>query len=169
MKRYVLGLFAVLALLFSCSSDDNGGGNETPTDEKLLGTWDFTRVEVDDAFSNDDLEFAKEIVDALVADGCILLTLIFSADGTLEIQERDYQDIEVAVNSGGTGLDIGCPETQIIDTATWSLSGDRLTVTFSDNTEEVVTVSISGDELTADAEFVDEDNLENADAVFTKR
>ncbi|NAS10379.1 lipocalin family protein [Poritiphilus flavus] len=169
MKRYVLGLFTALALLFSCSSDDNGGGNETPTDEKLVGTWDFTRVEIDDAFSNDDLDFAKEIVDALVADGCILLTLVFSADGTLEIQERDYEDIEIAVNSGGTGLDIGCPTTQFTETASWRLSGDRLTVTFSDDTEEVVTISISGDELTADAEFVDEDNLQNADAIFTKR
>ncbi len=170
MKRNLLLLFVASALIFSCSSDDNGGGDDTPTEDKLVGTWDLSTIEIDDDIEDQDLEFAKDIVDVLIAQDCNLLTLIFAADGTLTIQERDFSDVEINVNQGGTGLDIPCPDADADETAEWSLDGNQLTITFEDTTSETVTVAFDGNNtLIVDAEFVDEDNLSDATAVFAKR
>ncbi|MEK6152088.1 lipocalin family protein [Flavobacteriaceae bacterium 3-367] len=170
MKHKLILLFLAAALTFSCSSDsEDDNGNETPTEDALVGTWDLTTIEIDDSVTNDDLEFAKGIVEALVAQDCDLLTLTFAADGTLTIVERDFSGVSIDVNSGGDGLSIACPETQETDTVNWSLDGDQLTITFEDQTQETVTIQLSGNTLTVGAEFVDEDNLAGAEAVFEKR
>ncbi|WP_411030039.1 lipocalin family protein [Spongiimicrobium sp. 3-5] len=168
MKNSPILFFLALALMFSCSSD-NSDDNGVPAVNAIVGTWDLTRIEIDETVDDDDLDFAKGIVDVLVAQNCDLLTLVFNEDGSLTITQRDFDDIEIDLTGGGTGLSLTCPETQSTSSADWTLDGDQLTVTFEDQTQETVTVNVNGNTLTADADFVDEENLAGADAVFAKR
>jgi len=168
MKRTFLFLFLAIALTYSCSSDgDDANGGETSND--LVGTWDLTGIAVDEATATDDLVFAQGIVDVLLAENCDIVTITFNADNTAAIADRDFNDVEINVDPSGGGLSIPCPEQVNNRVATYELSGNTLTLTFEDETQEMAIIQLDGDMLTLGGEFVNEENLTGAEAVFTRR
>ncbi len=169
MKRIFLFLFIAVALTYSCSSDSDDGPGGGDTASNLIGTWDLSGIAVDEATANDDLVFAQGIVDVLLAQNCNLLSITFNADNTAILVDRDFGDIEINLDPSGGGLDIPCPAESNTETVTYELNGNTLTITFQDETQETATISLNGDMLTIGGEFVDEDNLAEAEAVFTRR
>ncbi|MGB5819668.1 MAG: lipocalin family protein [Saonia sp.] len=168
MKRNFLLLFLVATLTLSCSSDDNGDG-ETPAGDSLVGTWDFTEFRIDATTADADLLFAKGIADALLAEGCDILTFTFNADETVIAEVRNFDDVEVDLSGGGIGLSVECPTMVDMETSTWSLEGNQLTFVNEDMMNETITIQLDGDTLIIPAEILESENISEGEAVFTRR
>lgn len=166
MKYKLLLLFMATALTFSCSSDDNNG---TPTEDSLVGTWDFTEFRIDEATTDSDLIFAKGIADVLLAQGCDIFTFVFNDDNTVVGEFRNFDEADVDFGSGTTGLTLVCPETKETETSTWSLEGNQLTFINVDGMNETVTIQLAGDTLIIPAEILDSEDLSDGEVVFTRR
>ncbi len=167
MKRNLLVLLFTAALTFSCSSDSEDDNNTE--NNSIIGSWELSGLEIDSNTAGDELTFAKGIFDALVAGGCDIITFTFNEDGTVITEVRDFSEAGQDLDPSGGGLIITCPENQETATTNWTLEGDQLTFTDEDGIEETITVDIDGNTLTVDAEFVDENNLADAEAVFTRK
>ena len=87
MKRNLLALYMVTALLFSCSSDKD----DTNQENDIIGSWELTALEIDDNTASDDEKFARDILSFLSALDCSLLTITFNADQTVITDNYVYE------------------------------------------------------------------------------
>lgn len=144
--------------------DDDDPGNSTTGN--LIGLWAISGLRFDETLDDDDLEFAEEILDFLTAQECYILTFDFMNDGTVI---TDSKANFIQANIGVGGLEIPCPEESEMITAMWSLDGNQLTITDEDLEEETITVTFEDDNtIIIDGSFVDENNYDGAEAVFTR-
>lgn len=171
MKKNILLLFLGASLVFSCSSDDsddsNGNPNGNPDDTiDLVGTWVLDDLRIDSSLDDDDLDFAKQILDFLRAEGCDILVFTFNADQTV-VSDSKADFIAPTVGTGG--LVIPCPDETDTETSTWSLDGNQLTVVDEDMQEETITITLEdANTLIIAGEDIDENNYTGADAVFER-
>ncbi len=167
MKKNILLLFLGASLVFSCSSDnsDDSDGNPNGTTD-LVGTWVLDDLRIDSSIDDDDLDFAKQILDFLRAEGCDILVFTFNADQTL-VSDSKANFIAPTVGTGG--LVIPCPDETDRETSTWSLEGNQLTVVDENMQEETITITFEdANTLIIAGEDIDENNYVGADAVFER-
>ena len=166
MNRYLPLLFSVLLLGFSCSTDKDENGD---TPDSIVGTWDATALEIDNATASDDAKNARDILSFLTARDCYIITLHFREDLTVETEDS-VNYLEINVNSGGTGLDIPCPTESDMDSSTYSYDNGMLTYIDSDQQTVTIEVAIDGNTMRVDAQDLDIPNFnDSGQLVFTRR
>ncbi|MCE2614041.1 lipocalin family protein [Flavobacteriaceae bacterium D16] len=165
LRKFVLTMITA-GMLFSCSSDKEDEGTNASA---ILGTWDLTALEIDENNATTDEEFGKEILDALTAEQCYIITLTFNEDLSV-VSQNSGNYIEINVNPGGTGLDVPCPTESDTDISTYTFDGERLTY-IDDSLETVtVTVQISGNTMSINAVEFGIDNFDTGgQLIFTRR
>ncbi|TKD66602.1 lipocalin family protein [Flavobacterium sp. ASW18X] len=163
-KNFFLSAFAAL-VLFSCSNDEDDSGMDSLAVSPIVGTWLMTDVQIEEENST-QLNLFEEIVDALNAESCALLTFEFDAEGSVTATDK-ISFLEV--NSGPTGLDVPCPTQSDTETSVWRLEGDQLTFINEDLEEETITVQIDGDTMVVAGNEFDDENLTEATIIFTKQ
>jgi len=165
MKRNLLALFIVTALLFSCSSDKD----DTNQENDIIGSWELTALEIDDNTASDDEKFARDILSFLSALDCSLLTITFNADQTV-ITENSGNYLDINVNTGGTGLDVPCPTEKDTSVDSYLYEGGVLTYIDENEIETKVNVIISGNTMRVNAVELDYTNFDDGGVlIFTKR
>ncbi|SHG67077.1 lipocalin family protein [Flagellimonas flava] len=165
MKKYILLLFYVATIAFSCSEDNNS--DDTPAEsDGLVGTWLLTDIRIDAGTNDDDLNFAKQILGFLQGIDCELITFTFNESGTLD---TDSKVDHLSINVGTGGLDIPCPTEVDEESALWVLNGDQLTISKEGEADEAFTIELDGNTLIVPGESVDANNYAGADAVFTRQ
>ena len=149
------------------SGDGNDGQGQDIMDSELVGVWLMTDLRFDESLNNDQLEFAKQILDYLNANGCDLVVLTFNEDGTAN--SADKIDL-LSINVGVGGLEIPCPAESDMESSTWSLDGDQLTLVTADMEETTITITLEDENtLVIDGADIDPNNYQGAEAVFTKQ
>ncbi len=132
MKKLSLFILLIAATLTSCGSDDDSPGT---TEANLIGKWQWTA--------------ASENGVAETLDQCDLQdTIEFQTGGTA---------VSIFFNSTNTNGQITCGDAQT-ENITWSLSGDQLSLTYTEGTiseTDTATITISGTTLTV--EYRDEE------------
>jgi hypothetical protein len=165
MKRNLLALFIVTALLFSCSSDKD----DTNQENDIIGSWELTALEIDDNTASDDEKFARDILSFLSALDCSLLTITFNADQTV-ITENSGNYLDINVITGGTGLDVPCPTEKDTSVDSYLYEGGVLTYIDENEIETKVNVIISGNTMRVNAVELDFTNFDDGGVlIFTKR
>lgn len=147
MKKIVLSLLVMVALLISCSSDKENGTNVDST-VNIIGTWDATELQVNESTASDDAFFAREILAHLTDKGCYIITLQFNADMTASaINSANY----IEINATQTGLDIPCPTESDTETSTYTYDANVVSFVDANGDTVAVDVTIDGDVMTVDA------------------
>ena len=165
MKRRLYLFLMATAVLFSCSEDKIA--TETATNS-ILGTWNLTGLEIDEATATDDMEMGVQLLNFLTALDCYIVTLTFNEDLSL-LSENSANYIQINVAPGGTGLDVPCPAEKDTDTTVYTYENGVLT--FIDNNQETVTVAvvITGNTLVMSAQEFGVDNFDTGgDLIFTR-
>ena len=166
MKRRLYLFLMATAVLFSCSEDKIAA--ETAANS-ILGTWNLTGLEIDEATATDDMEMGVQLLNFLTALDCYIVTLTFNEDLSL-LSENSANYIQINVAPGGTGLDVPCPAEKDTDTTVYTYENGVLT--FIDNNQETVTVAvvITGNTLVMSAQEFGVDNFDTGgDLIFTRR
>jgi hypothetical protein len=163
MKPTIYLLVCLIFLTFSCSSDK--GEAQDPA-SAILGTWEFSSLEVDEENTNTDLLLAKTYFIILLGQDCELVTFTFNEDATLVV-ESALNSLSTEVSFDGSS--IPCPTDKEIEMASWSLEGDQLTIVDADGSEKTITIQLDGNKFTMSAESLSDGDYSGADAIFTKR
>lgn len=165
MKRNLLTLFIVTALLFSCSTDKDDA-NE---DNGIVGSWELTALEIDDSTASDDEKNARDILNFLSAIDCYIMTITFNADQSV-ITENSGNYLEINVNPGGTGLDVPCPTEKDTSIDSYMFEEGVLTYIDENEMETTVSVEISGNTMRVNATELDFTNFNDGGVlIFTRR
>lgn len=164
MKRNLVLLALTAALTFSCSSDKDDEGNNS-----IVGTWDLTAYEIDEATATDDQEFARDILAFLSAIDCTILSFTFNEDGT--VISRDSGDyLEINVNEGGSGLDVPCPEQSDVEDGMYTYEDGLLTYIDEVEGNTTVEVEVSDNTIRIGATDLGINNFDDGGTmVFTRR
>ena len=166
MKRRLYLFLMATVVMFSCSEDKIA--TETATNS-ILGTWNLTGLEIDEATATDDMEMGVQLLNFLTALDCYIVTLTFNEDLSL-LSENSANYIQINVAPGGTGLDVPCPVEKDTDTTVYTYENGVLT--FIDNNQETVAVAvvITGNTLVMSAQEFGVDNFDTGgDLIFTRR
>ena len=155
MKRNLLALYMVTALLFSCSSDKD----DTNQENDIIGSWELTALEIDDNTASDDEKFARDILSFLSALDCSLLTITFNADQTA-ITENSGNYLDINLITIGTGLDVPCPTEKDTSVDSYLYEGGVLTYIDENEIETKVNVNISGNTMRVNAVELDFTNFD---------
>ena len=155
MKRNLLALYMVTALLFSCSSDKD----DTNQENDIIGSWELTALEIDDNTASDDEKFARDILSFLSALDCSLLTITFNADQTV-ITENSGNYLDINLITIGTGLDVPCPTEKDTSVDSYLYEGGVLTYIDENEIETKVNVNISGNTMRVNAVELDFTNFD---------
>ncbi|PIF00877.1 MAG: hypothetical protein CR994_04300 [Maribacter sp.] len=166
MKHYRFLLVLLMFTVLSCSSDKE----DNALDEALIvGTWDATRLTVDDGTANDGAKNARDILDFLTAKDCYIISFTFKSDLSVTAHNSSNY-IEINVNSAGTGLDIPCPVESDVEESTYEFDGSVLTLVDSEGGTILVDVEIDGDTMVVDASDLDIENFnEGGELIFIRR
>ncbi len=165
MKRNLLALYMVTALLFSCSSDKD----DTNQENDIIGSWELTALEIDDNTASDDEKFARDILSFLSALDCSLLTITFNADQTV-ITENSGNYLDINLITIGTGLDVPCPTEKDTSVDSYLYEGGVLTYIDENEIETKVNVNISGNTMRVNAVELDFTNFDDGGVlIFTKK
>ncbi len=165
MKRNILFLFLASGLMFSCSKDDNNDETETGQNA-IVGQWQATELQIDNATASDDAKFGKQILDFLTERECVILTFDFKADLTVTAENSaDY----LSINATPTGLDVPCPTESDTDASTYTYDGSVLTTIDENGQTIMVDVTINGDTMTVDASDLDIDNFNDEGQLIFKK
>ena len=165
MKRNLLALYMVTALLFSCSSDKD----DTNQENDIIGSWELTALEIDDNTASDDEKFARDILSFLSALDCSLLTITFNADQTV-ITENSGNYLDINLITIGTGLDVPCPTEKDTSVDSYLYEGGVLTYIDENEIETKVNVNISGNTMRVNAVELDFSNFDDGGVlIFTKK
>jgi len=167
MKR-IIYLFAIVAMIGSCSDDKENTDNQTDQ-AQLQGTWDASELKIDDQTASDEAKFGRSILDYLTNKSCNVITFTFNADLTIVV-ENSVNYLSIDVNSGGSGLDIPCPSESDIDTSTYTFDGTTLSYVDADGQTITVKPVFEGNMMTITAADLGYTNLDaEGELVFTKR
>lgn len=165
MKRNILFFFLASGLMFSCSKDDNNDVTETGLNA-IVGQWQATELQIDNATASDDAKFGKQILDFLTERECFILTFDFKADLTVTAENSaDY----LSINATPTGLDVPCPTESDTDASTYTYDGSVLTTIDENGQTIMVDVTINGDTMTLDASDLDIDNFNDEGQLIFKK
>ncbi|MGI9546801.1 MAG: hypothetical protein ACR2MM_06175 [Flavobacteriaceae bacterium] len=164
MKRNIVLLALTAALTFSCSSDKDNENNDS-----IVGTWDLTAYEIDEATATDDQEFARDILEFLALIDCTILSYTFNEDGT--VISRDSGDyLEIDVNQGGSGLDIPCPEESDVEDGMYTFEEGVLTYMDEVEGNTEVNVEISNNTIRIGGADLGIDNFaDGGTLIFSRR
>jgi len=166
MNRLLLLVSCVLFLSTSCSTDKDNDGTSS---DSIVGTWDATALQIDNATASDDAKNARDILSFLTARDCYIMTLSFKQDLSVDT-ENSVNYLEINVNPGGTGLDVPCPTESDMDSSTYTYENGVLTYIDSDMQSVNVDVEIDGDTMLVDAQDLDIPNFnDSGQLVFVKR
>lgn len=156
----------MVAMMASCSTDGENNDNEMPDSSNLVGTWNMSDVRFEEDPDDTTLNLADEVVDFLYAQDCILVSFTFNADGNFTSSDKiNYLEI----NAGPNGLDVPCPTESDVETATWVLVGDQLTIDDGNGSIETITIAFEGNNtLIISGDDIDANNYAGAEAVFTR-
>lgn len=137
----------MFSLLISCSSDK---GDEPNIDSSvnIVGTWDATELQINEATASDDAFFAREILAHLTDKDCYVITLQFNADMTASATNSANF---IEINATQTGLDIPCPTQSDTETSTYSYEGNVVSFVDANGDTVAVDVTINEDVMTVDA------------------
>ncbi|UII77010.1 lipocalin family protein [Flagellimonas sp. HMM57] len=169
MKKNIAFFFLTVFLVISCSTDNKEDEAMNDTAIDLVGTWVLTDLRIDENTNDDDLNFAKQILDNFKSSDCDIVIFTFRGDGTA-VSENKVNFIAENINVGAGGLSVDCPSESVTETTTWSLDGDQLTFVDSNMEEEVITVVLEDENtLIIAGEDINADNYTGADGVFTRQ
>lgn len=166
MNRFVPFFAAILLLGLACSTDKDAdaGGSDT-----IVGTWDATALEIDNATASDDAKNARDILSYLTARDCYIITLRFREDLTVETEDS-VNYLEINVNQDGTGIDVPCPTESDLDSSTYTYENGVLTYVDSDLQTVSIEVDIDGNTMRVDAADLDIPNFnDSGQLVFVRR
>jgi len=166
MNRNLYLLLLATVMLFSCSEDKES--NDAAANN-ILGTWNLTALEIDEATATDDMEMGEDLLNFLTALDCYIVTLTFNEDLSL-LTENSVNYIQINVNQSGTGLDVPCPTEKDEDTTVYTYENGVLT--FIDDNQETVSVAavITGNTMVISAQEFGVDNFDTGgDLIFTRR
>ncbi|WP_420402118.1 hypothetical protein [Flagellimonas sp.] len=145
--------------------DDNG--ENVVSYDNLVGEWLLSDLRFDETLNDDQLNFAKQILEYLTENECDLITLTFNDDGS-SVSESKVDHL--SINAGVGGLEIPCPVEVDEEAATWALEDDQLTLTDEAMEERTITIVMEDENtLIIDGADVDENNYDGAEAVFIKQ
>lgn len=165
MNRYTPILVALLLLGISCSTDKD----EDAASDTIVGTWDATALEIDNATASDDAKNARDILTYLTARDCYIITLRFREDLTVETEDS-VNYLEINVNPDGTGIDVPCPTESDLDSSTYTYENGVLTYVDSDLQTVSIEVDIEGNTMRVDAMDLDIPNFnDSGKLVFIRR
>lgn len=166
MNRYIPLLFATLLLGFACSTDKD---EDAEASDSIVGTWDATALEIDNATASDDAKNARDILSFLTARDCYIITLRFNEDLTVETEDA-VNYLEINVNQDGTGLDIPCPTQSDMDSSTYTYDSGILTYIDSEQQTVSIEVEIDGNTMRVDARDLDIPNFnDSGQLLFIRR
>lgn len=161
------------------SDDTNSDTDDSPDDsiddntenvvsyDNLVGKWLLSDLRFDETLNDDQLNFAKQILEYLIENECDLITLTFNDDGS-SVSESKVDHL--SINAGASGLEIPCPAEVDEAAATWTLEDDQLTLTDEAMEERTITIVMEDENtLVIDGADVDENNYNGAEAVFIKQ
>lgn len=141
MKKVILSLLAVSALIFTSCSKDNDDNNSTATIE---GTWKLTAWNSTTAYdlNNDgtsNLNLLQEF------DCYSNENVVFSANNTAVANSTSYVDITAEITTGTVNeytYTVDCIQENDFFPLTWSVSGN--TITFDSGTPDEVVATLNG-------------------------
>ena len=164
MKRNVITLLIISAVVFSCSKDKN---NNNDNESTIVGTWQATELKIDNNTASDDAKNSRDILDYLTANDCFVITFTFNADLSV-ISDNAVNYLEI--NAGPTGIEIPCPTESDTDAGTYTVEGSTLTYIDSNDDTFTISISINGDTMTLDASSLDIPNFEvDGELVFKRK
>lgn len=139
------------------------------SEANLTGRWEATELRVDETSGTDDEKNARDFLEFLTARECYIVTLEFNSDLTA-VTENSLNYLEINVNSGGTGIDIPCPDQKDIINTTYSFDGEILTIVEEDGTTTETAITLDGDVLIINGADLNIPQLTSStDVVFTRR
>ena len=165
MKLNILLVLFASGLIFSCSKGDDNKEKETEQNA-IVGEWQATELQIDNATAGDQAKFGKEILDFLTARDCVVLTFSFKADLTVTA-ESSANNLDIDITP--TGLDVPCPTESDTTTSTYTYDGSVLTTIDENGQTIMVDVTISGDTMTVDATDLDIDNFNDEGQLIFQR
>lgn len=165
MKHLLWIPLLTLSLLLSCSTDDKN--NENDTANAIEGSWDATELKIDSGTASADALLAKQMLDYLSENGCVVLSLTFNNDLTVV---ADNATNYVEINASGGGFDIPCPDQKDAETSTYTYEEGVLTIANLNGEPVSIIVMIQGDIMEVDAQALNiPDFDESGTLVFTRR
>ncbi len=128
MKTKIFALFTIGSLLLSCSSDDDNSAGEAT----ITGTYHLTAFNIGEPQDlNGDGTSSTNQLDEVNCFDDSFVTLnedhTFSADGN---------GLDIVLNSEGNASSVECTDFGVY-TGNWSRSGNTITLTYMDGTEQV--------------------------------
>ncbi len=116
----VLALICATFIVFSCSSDDNGGPIDD--DSAAIGTWRLTELNINPPQDiNMDGNTTSNILEELP---CATGTIIIDEDGSWS---STIENLSITTITGGLFI-ISCSGTQTQSSGSWLLQGNQLTL-----------------------------------------
>ena len=164
MRRNLVVLLVVSALVFSCSSDKDENLQDI---NAIVGSWQLTELKIDNATASDNAKFGKQILDFLTAKDCYILIFTFNEDLTVVVENAgDY----IEINATLTGLDIPCPTESDSDSSAYTYDGEVLTYVDADGETVTVNATVTGNMLTIDAAGLNIPNFnDSGELIFEKK
>ncbi len=130
-------LFALCGLLFSCSSDDDSGGDNEPA--PVIGQWDLVELNVTPAQDIDQDGTANgNVLDEL---NCVSGILTINEVGTWSL---NLDGVIVTTITGGL-FNIRCNPEQSFNSGTWAFQNNQLTLFQG---VDPIVLTLDGDRLT---------------------
>lgn len=169
MKYSFAYLLVALVFFVSCSSDDRASVEAQPDSNALIGSWNFTELDITGVESPNEILLAQDIIDELLSDGCEILVFTFNADKTVIAESKDFTETGVDVSPDLSGLLVECPENTQTESSIWSLEGDQLTFINADGENETITIELDGNTLVIPGESLNAENLTDTKLVLTRR
>ena len=160
MKWRILFIGLMTLGLVSCSSDDGDSGSDS-----VEGTWDLVSLQLDG--TTEEEEAAELLFNQLAAQGCYLITLIFS-DGGQAILETSINYLD-PTNLLLGGLTLDCPTQSDTESASYVYENNQLTITDSDGMSTTLDAVLSGDRLTLDLEGSEFDDFGSSGSMVFER
>jgi len=168
MYKHFVAFLAVALIFVSCSSDKND--NETDVivgSAAIIGTWDATELQIDNATASDNSKFAKGVLDLLTEKECYIVTLQFNEDLTATASNSaSYVELDVS----GSNFNVPCPTESDVQSSNYTFDGTTVTTIDSDGKVLTIDVAISGDVMTVDATDLEIPNFsDDGQLIFVKR
>ena len=165
MKHLLWMPLLTVSVLLSCSTDDKN--NENDMENAIEGSWDATELKIDSSTASADALLAKQMLDYLSDNGCVVLSLTFNSDLTVVADNAtDY----VEVNTSAGGFVIPCPDQKDAETSTYTYEEGVLTIANLNGEPVSIEVVIQDDIMEVDAQALNIPEFdEKGTLVFTKR
>lgn len=148
--------------LVSCSSDDGDSGSDS---NSIVGTWDLVSLQLDGTTQEE--EAAELLFNQLAAQGCYLITMIFSDGGQATLETSiNYLD---PTNLLLGGLTLDCPTQSDTESASYTYENNQLTIIDSDGMSTTLDVVLAGDRLTLDLQGSEFDDFGSSGSMVFER